>query len=200
MSEIAFVIGNGTSRKGFDLLQLKDHGIVYGCNALYRDFRPKYELPHYLVAIDAGMITEIESSDFPSSRFIVPPLAECWEPADCNPNRPRSNAGMNAIREAIKRGSKVIIAMGFDFMLMDEKQSVSNMYDGTANYGPDVRANHLDNFNRANYMSWVAETNPSVNIFLVYPTERFPDKADMHRIIRGGNIFTLDYGTLVKNL
>ena len=35
----AYIIGNGPSRKGFDLNVLKDTGQTYGCNALYRDFQ-----------------------------------------------------------------------------------------------------------------------------------------------------------------
>jgi hypothetical protein len=33
----AYCIGNGPSRKGFDLNRLKASGQTYGCNALYRD-------------------------------------------------------------------------------------------------------------------------------------------------------------------
>lgn len=187
VDNVAFIIANGTSRAKYDLLELP--GVVYGCNALYRDFSPNYILPHYLVAIDPGMISEIEHSDFPSSRVIIPPHDECWEPADCNPSRPRSNAGINAIREAIKGGHKIIIGLGFDFMLLDESQSVSNIYDGTKNYGMEVRANHRDNFNRANYMNWVAKSNPSVSIFLVYPDIEI---RNMHRI-SAGNIHLLTY-------
>ena len=36
----AFVLGNGVSRLAVDLHQLKKHGKIYGCNALYRDFDP----------------------------------------------------------------------------------------------------------------------------------------------------------------
>ena len=34
----AYCIGNGPSRKAFDLNTLKSTGQTYGCNALYRDF------------------------------------------------------------------------------------------------------------------------------------------------------------------
>ena len=37
----SYIIGNGTSRKGFDLNQLTD-GITIGCNSIYRDFTPDY--------------------------------------------------------------------------------------------------------------------------------------------------------------
>ena len=38
----AYIIGNGPSRKGFNLNSLKATGQTYGCNALYRDFIPDY--------------------------------------------------------------------------------------------------------------------------------------------------------------
>ena len=50
-----FLIGNGGSREGFDLEQLRPHGKIYGCNAIYRDgFRPDV-----LVAVDHGIMHEI---------------------------------------------------------------------------------------------------------------------------------------------
>ena len=128
VKEPAFIIGNGTSRVEFDLMSIKDAGTMFGCNALYRDYAnttPKYILPHYLVAIDQGITTEIECSDFPSNRVIIPPLEEQWEPAAVNPNRPRSNAGTNAALEAMKMGHKQLIFIGFDFLQQDIKQSIT---------------------------------------------------------------------------
>tara|TARA_B100001057_G_scaffold494793_1_gene592134 strand:+ start:555 stop:1394 length:840 start_codon:yes stop_codon:yes gene_type:complete len=49
-----FCIGNGESRKGFDLEKLKPHGKIYGCNALYRDF-----MPDVLTAVDHGIMHEV---------------------------------------------------------------------------------------------------------------------------------------------
>ena len=46
-----FCIGNGESRKGFDLEKLRQHGKIYGCNAIYRDF-----LPDVLTAVDHGIM------------------------------------------------------------------------------------------------------------------------------------------------
>ena len=56
--ERAFIIGNGKSRIGFDLNQLRGKGTIYGCNALYRDF-----MPDVLVATDDRMREEIELSE-----------------------------------------------------------------------------------------------------------------------------------------
>jgi len=50
----AFVIGNGTSRTPIPLEELKPHGKIYACNAVYRHFEPDY-----LVAVDTKMVSEI---------------------------------------------------------------------------------------------------------------------------------------------
>jgi hypothetical protein len=188
----AFIIGNGTSRKGFDLTRLKPYGTIFGCNALYRDY-PDHSIPDFLVSIDDGIITEIEHSDFPSKRFIVPPMDERWEPSECNIGRPRSNAGVNAMREAIKMGHNQLICLGFDFLIADAAQSVSNVYDGTDNYGMEVRANANDNPGRINYVAWLTNTNPDVDFIFI-----FPEGSSVNRIA-GKNVFINTYDNLVKN-
>ena len=180
--DLAYIIGNGESRKSFDLMILNGKGTVFGCNALYRDFKyNQYVLPHYLVAIDDAMITEIESSDFPSKRVLVPPEDEKWEPVrlhwgnsaskNWNPARPRSNAGMNAILEAIKMGYKSLYIFGFDFLVVDENTALSNVYNGTDCYGLDTRANLQDTRNRLNYLGWIIEENQDVSFTFCYPRE-----------------------------
>ena len=54
-----FLIGNGESRKDFDLRLLKSHGKLYGCNAIYRDHA---DLLDVLTAVDGGMIHEVYHS------------------------------------------------------------------------------------------------------------------------------------------
>ena len=58
MSKV-FLIGNGESRKDFDLSLLKPHGKLYGCNAIYRDHA---DLLDVLTAVDGGMIHEVYHS------------------------------------------------------------------------------------------------------------------------------------------
>ena len=58
MSKI-FCIGNGESRKDFDLNTLKSHGKIYGCNALYREFTPDV-----LISVDHGIMHEIYHSGY----------------------------------------------------------------------------------------------------------------------------------------
>ena len=59
MADRVFCIGNGESRRDFDLQQLRAHGKIYGCNALYRDFTPDV-----LCAVDMGIMHEIYNSGF----------------------------------------------------------------------------------------------------------------------------------------
>lgn len=52
-----YIIGNGSSRVGFDLNSLVGKGKTFGCNALHRDFHPDY-----LVAMDPPMIKELKEN------------------------------------------------------------------------------------------------------------------------------------------
>lgn len=54
-----YVLGNGPSRKTVNLEKLKEEGVVYGCNALYRDWEPDF-----LVANDWRMMLEIIESGY----------------------------------------------------------------------------------------------------------------------------------------
>ena len=59
MIDKVFCIGNGESRKDFDLNKLKPQGKIYGCNALYRDFTPDV-----LISVDNGIMHEIYDSGY----------------------------------------------------------------------------------------------------------------------------------------
>ena len=59
MSNIAFVLGNGESRKGILIEDLKKHGTVFACNAVYRTDRP-----NYLITVDPKMMHEIAETDY----------------------------------------------------------------------------------------------------------------------------------------
>ena len=54
-----FLIGNGESRKDFDISILKQYGKVYGCNAIFRDHPDDIDV---LTAVDNGISHEIYHS------------------------------------------------------------------------------------------------------------------------------------------
>ena len=54
-----YIIGNGPSRAHINLDELRKDGIVYGCNALYRDWEPDF-----LFANDFRMVSEIHKDKY----------------------------------------------------------------------------------------------------------------------------------------
>jgi hypothetical protein len=54
--DTAFIIGNGESRNIFPIDKLKGHGVIYGCNAIYRD-HPM--LCDHIVAVNPPMYKEL---------------------------------------------------------------------------------------------------------------------------------------------
>jgi len=125
-----FVIGNGLSRKDFNLTQLKEFGKIIGCNALYRDFTPDA-----LVAVDVNMAIEISDSGIQHKipvytnknsehlfgfRIITPNLG--W------------SSGSTALYIAAKDAPKEIYLIGFD--LISDTEFINNLYAGSKNYKP----------------------------------------------------------------
>lgn len=59
MANRVFCIGNGESRAPVDLIRLRPHGKIYGCNGLYRDFTPDV-----LCAVDHAIMHEVYHSGY----------------------------------------------------------------------------------------------------------------------------------------
>lgn len=131
-NKIAFVLGNGTSRKNIDHTQLSNKGIIYGCNALYRDFKPDF-----LIAVDTKMILEINKSRFQHSNSV-------WT----NPNRAFNkmtgfnffnpskgwSSGPTALWLASQHYYETIYILGFDFTGLNNNTKLNNIYANTMNY------------------------------------------------------------------
>ena len=122
----AFVIGNGTSRRGLDLHSLRPAGKIYGCNALYRDFAPDF-----LFSTDPGIAKEIELSGYPENNVFY-----TRKPSHCNSKTIELNYGYSsgpiAISYAAEHGNKNIYLIGFDLQGIGNKHN--NMYSDTENY------------------------------------------------------------------
>lgn len=190
----AIIICNGKSRLLIDLTKISQltKRISFGCNAIYReiDFE-RSGFPNHIVAIDAAMIKEIEeacSKKVTPHSIIIPPEQECWEPQEMYPGSsflPRGNAGISAMREAIKRGCDDLLIIGFDSLLIDPAQAISNVYEGTSCYGNDTRCSLSDTRRRLNYLVWVVDKNPNVDFKFVFPEEFssfIPSSPNSHRI------------------
>ena len=59
MAKVVFCIGNGQTRSSVDLIKLRPHGKIYGCNGLYRDFAPDV-----LCSVDGPMMHEVYQSGY----------------------------------------------------------------------------------------------------------------------------------------
>ena len=130
MSKIAFVLGNGTSRKSINLENLKSKGTVYGCNAIYREFEPDY-----LIAVDTKMILEINKSGFQHNHQVWTNKNKAYAQFTgfnyFNPSKGWSS-GPTALNLASDHNNNDLYILGFDYVGLDDK--VNNIYSGTPNY------------------------------------------------------------------
>jgi hypothetical protein len=183
-------VGNGRSREGFDLRFLKPYGTVYGCNLLFTEY-PNFEIPDFTVSIEDYRKEMIREAGFPEDRCIFPPEHEQYELEGYNgPSSIRSNAGMNAMAEAIKAGNTRLYLLGFDFMY-NSIQSISNMFDGDKK----VRTTMTDSQKRCHYFDWYARDNPNIHFRFV-----FDELHEGFHQLSATNADGIFYNTLMKEL
>ena len=171
--KIAFVLGNGTSRKDIPLPPLKEIGKVYGCNALYRQFRPDY-----LVAVDTKMILEINKAGYQKHN-------EVWT----NPNRsyvkfkhfnyfnPSKgwSSGPTALWLASEHRYETIYILGFDYRGLQDGKRFNNVYADTQNYKKSTdSATFFGNWMRQTCS--VVQSNPKINYVRVIDDDTYIPK------------------------
>ena len=166
----AFIVGNGTSRNDFDLTQLIDNGKIYGCNALYREFKPDY-----LIAVDVKMVLEINQSGYQNRNLVY-----------TNPNKAYSkfknfnffdpskgwSSGPTALWFASQHQYDEIFILGFDYKGLDNGEKVNNIYADTRNYKKSRdRATYFGNWLRQT-KSVIAE-NKKISYYRVIQPDNF---------------------------
>ena len=125
----AFVIGNGISRKGIDIPTLKEHGAIYGCNALYREFAPDV-----LVATDSPIASAIQESGYAlKHRFYTRKPIGGKGAQKLPPETHGFSSGPNAVALAVLDNHKEIYLVGFD-MGPKEGNQFNNIYADTEFY------------------------------------------------------------------
>jgi len=130
----AYCIGNGPSRKGFDLNRLKPHGQTYGCNALYRDF-----MPDFIFSVDAKMTAQMCLDKVGRKTIHYAPSLEVNRRhakgmIHLIPNNPHWISGNQAFWTAGVHGHKNIYLIGYDFREYG-KGKLNNIYQDTLIYG-----------------------------------------------------------------
>lgn len=131
----ACVIGNGTSRIGFNLEEIHALMTTYGCNALYRDF-----MPNYLISMDYSMVDEILKARVHYQTIFwtqhanrVDDLERKGEPINFFWGQKETNdSGNSALRLALKNGHETVYMLGFDYST--DPSTLPNVYAGTPNY------------------------------------------------------------------
>ena len=167
------MLGNGTSRKDIPLPPLKEIGKVYGCNALYRQFRPDY-----LVAVDTKMILEINKAGYQKHN-------EVWT----NPNRsyvkfkhfnyfnPSKgwSSGPTALWLASEHRYETIYILGFDYRGLQDGKRFNNVYADTQNYKKSTdSATFFGNWMRQTCS--VVQSNPKINYVRVIDDDTYIPK------------------------
>jgi len=177
----AYIIGNGPSRKGFDLNSLKASGQTYGCNALYRDF-----VPDYIFSVDTKMTVKMLEDKVYEKCIHYAPALEVNRPhgkdkLHLTPNNPHWISGNQAFWTACVHGHKNIFLIGFDFREYGEGQ-LNNIYQDTKNYGPRnsdiIFENWLRQFRQLQimrpYCNWtVVHDNPPDYLKVSNPSANF---------------------------
>ena len=131
-SGTAFVVGNGTSRSLIDIHALHNHGVVFGCNGLYRQHRPDY-----LIAVDVKMILEINREGYNVHNEVWTNYNKAYEKLkNLNYFKPSKgwSSGPTALHMSTEKGFKTIYILGFDYKGLQDGRKFNNMYADTNNY------------------------------------------------------------------
>ena len=132
---IAFVLGNGLSRQHLNLAHVKNCGMIYGCNALYREFTPDV-----LVATDRPIAEAIQHSGYAKKNcfYTRKPLPDSG--ARRVPTTYHGySSGPNAVGIAVQDQHHRIYLVGFDLGPTATK-TINNVYAGTEFYKPTTAA------------------------------------------------------------
>ena len=179
MGDTAFVLGNGESRRGIQIAELKTHGTVYACNGVYRT-----DTPHYLVAVDPKMLLEIGETDYAINNKV-------WSNYNSQYAKHKKildhvqwfkpslgwSSGPTALRMACEHGYKDIYILGFDYQGHSQGSGFkfNNVFKDTRNY---KRAKDEATF----YGNWMNQTKrclkdfASIKFHRVIPKDWFTPK------------------------
>ena len=170
----AFVIGNGTTRKNFDLRPLMNHGILVGCNYFYRDMHP-----HVLVLSDEGITETVAKVD---KEYCRRNHVFSWYPKPGGRIKKvsfpeKTSAGLMAVYESIVTfGCKEIFLIGMDFFGLgsngkEQNGIINNLYVGKKHYAQDPTQVAPTYRNWQRRFQWVMQQFPDVQFYHVAPLE-----------------------------
>ncbi len=169
---VAFVLGNGTSRKNLNLNEIKNRGTIYGCNALYREFEPDY-----LIAVDTKMVNEIIAAGYHKDHQVwTNPNKGITSKSNVNFFSPHKgwSSGPTALWMACQQPYSQIYIFGFDYQGVEGK--FNNVYADTFNY---KKSHDAATF----FGNWLSQTEKTIKEFkninffrVIEPGQFVPDK------------------------
>ena len=176
MSTTAFVLGNGESRRGIKIADLKPHGKVWACNGVYRT-----EEPDVLVAVDPKMILEIAETEYAKTHEVWSNYNHQYEK---NPTAKKYmkwfkpslgwSSGPTALKMACDRDMKEIYILGFDYQGHLREPGNKNRGARFNNVFKDTR-NYKRSVDEATYYgNWLNQTK---RVLQDYPNVQF------HRVV-----------------
>jgi len=186
----AFVLGNGVSRCEVPLHTLKQHGTIYGCNALYREFTPDV-----LVATDRPIATHIQQIGYSAAnKFYTRRPAEGTGALSVPQAYHGFSSGPIAVGIASIDGHRRIYLVGFD-MGPKQNKKFNNVYAGTEFYKPtDAPPTFTGN--------WIKQL---IKVAKDYPNNEFirvhgSTTAEISEFSSVPNIKTLDLNTFLNRI
>lgn len=170
MSAYVTVIGNGESRKGFDLYTLEWLGETVGTNAVHRDF-----IPDNLVCCDRRMVSEAVNNDYKNPLYTRKDWRKnfsFWQNVRELPALPYNGdkriddpfqwgSGGHALNLACTFNPNFVVMIGFDLYSSDKL--FNNIYKDTENY--NTKTKHATD---PSY--WIYQT---AKLFEHYPNIKF---------------------------
>ena len=171
-NNVAFVLGNGTSRNQLNLASIKGRGTIYGCNALYREFEPDF-----LIAVDTKMVNEIIAAGYHTDHQVwTNPNKGITSKSNVNFFSPHKgwSSGPTALWFASQQDFIHIYIFGFDYQGVDGK--FNNVYADTFNY---KRSQEPATF----FGNWLSQTEKTIKEYphinysrIITPGAFIPDK------------------------
>jgi hypothetical protein len=126
---VSFVLGNGRSRLEVNLYDVQKRGTIYGCNALYRDFRPDV-----LISTDRPISERIQQEGYASQNRMYTRKPISGSGALRVPQQYYGySSGPIAVGQAALDGAIAIYMIGFDLGALPQER-FNNVYADTEFY------------------------------------------------------------------
>ena len=195
-NNIAFVLGNGTSRKSIDLEKIKNIAKVYACNAVYRTFQPDY-----LVAVDVKMVLEINKAGYQHKNTVWTNPNKSYQRIKnlnfFNPSKGWSS-GPTALWLAAEHEYETVYILGFDYRGLNQGRLLNNIYADTANYKKSTDgATFFGNWMRQTIA--VVKQNPEIKFVRVIASDNY-DPDELNTFDNYSTMFIEDFAKIFNIL